>query len=110
MSEVSERVSVLEVKVENVEKALSKLSDSQKEHFETTLQIKERLDKQNGAIPHIQEDMRGLVDTQEKILSRLNKDSIRNANLSIRVKLLWSTLAIGVGSLLTHVVHHFLSK
>jgi hypothetical protein len=110
MSEMSERVSALEIKVENVEKSIQALSVNQKEHFELTLQIKERFDRQNGAIPHMQEDMSGLAEAQEKILSRMGKDSIRNANTSLKIKILWSLCALGVGSLITHLIHNLLLK
>ena len=105
MAELNERVSILEVKFENMEDTLKRLMNNHAEHFDTTLQIKERLDKQNGAIPHMSEDIRAMTLTQNKMFSRMNSDKIKSENLDVKFKILWAGLAIAAGAVLTHFIH-----
>lgn len=110
MAEISERVSILEVKFENMEESLQRLSVSQKEYLDITMEIKERLDRQNGAIPHMVDDIRGVLETQSKILGRLNKDSQKAEALSFKMKIVWSILALVAGGVVTHFAQILLTR
>ena len=93
-----------------MEESLERLSISQKEYLDVTMQIKERLDRQNGAIPHMVDDIKGVLETQAKILGRLNKDAQKAEALSFKMKILWSILALAAGGIATHFLQILLTR
>lgn len=108
MPELNERVSVLEVKIENMEETLKRLDINQKEHAEITLQIKERLDKQNGLIPHMAESVREIADSQKELMKQMNAEAVDDASAKVKLGILWALVgAIGMG-LLGYVLKGFL--
>jgi hypothetical protein len=79
--------------VENIEKTLEKLDINLSENYRVTLSIKERLDKQNGAIPHLVEDVKELKHGQTALFDAIVKNSISDTENKTRVKILWGILA-----------------
>jgi len=95
--EISARVSILEVKSENVEKTLEKLGANLSENYKVTIQIKERLDKQNGALPHLVDDVQDLKEVQSKMFNSLIQHVILDAENRTKLNILWGVIAtIGV--------------
>lgn len=100
MADLSERVSVIEVKIENMEEALQRLSRVQEEHQNITLQIKERLDKQNGIIPHMAEDIRNMSVRQEELIKGANEHAVSTAASKVKMGIMWALVsAFGMGVL-----------
>lgn len=98
MAELNERVSILEVKYDNMEDTLKRLDVSQKEHQEITLGIKEKLDKQNGIIPHMAESLRSMHELQNQIMNKMNSNAVGDAKTNIKLGILWAvSAAIGMG-------------
>jgi chromosome segregation ATPase len=93
--EIDKRVSVLEVEVENMEISLKKLDRNIENNGQITLQIKERLDKQNGAIPHLSEMVKNMAAQQEKMMSSLTSEKVRHAGMDAKVTALW-VLSAGI--------------
>ena len=87
------KVLVLEVRTENIEKTLEKLDINLSENYRATLQIKERLDKQNGAIPHLVEDVKELQKTQNILSDAFHKNVVSDTEQKTKLKILWGILA-----------------
>ena len=106
MSEITEldkRLSVLETKFESVNKLENKVDDT----THLILDIKERLDKMNGWIPHILEGMERLQEQQMKILQTCAVRSCgvvpekqENTEIGVKLKILWG----GVGVIATTIL------
>lgn len=100
MSDLNERVSIVEVKLENMDETLKRLHSNLESNTSLTLQIKERLDKQNGAIPHMAETMKLVLDEQKNLSSKLAEKAVDDAKASVKVKVMWGIiLALGGGFL-----------
>lgn len=97
-NEIDKRVSVLEVEFINMKNSLESLDEALLKNNELTLAIKERIDKQNGILPHMAESVRLMSTKQEKMMERLNENSINNAKYSTKLRVLWGILgAVGTG-------------
>lgn len=81
-SSLDKRISIIEVKYEVMREAIEKIDTNLEESYKITLQIKERLDKWNGSIPHMASDMKQLKENFEK---KGNDDK----ELSTKTKILW---------------------
>lgn len=90
MPEINERVSVLEVEFSNMKESLNKLSTALDKNSEVTFEIKERLDKQNGLIPHMAESVKAMSDRQEEMMDRLNEEAVHAASTKVKMKILWA--------------------
>lgn len=91
--ELIARIAIIEVKAENVEKTLEKMDMNLSENYRVTLQIKERLDKQNGAIPHLVEDVKELQKGQKELLDSVIKNTIADTESKTRLKILWRNIS-----------------
>lgn len=108
MPELNERVSILEVKFENMEEALKRLDVSLADNTGLTLQIKERIDKQNGLIPHMAESVKAMSEIQHQMMAKMNDEAVSEASTKVKVKILWAIVAaLGTG-LLGYVLKGFL--
>jgi hypothetical protein len=79
MPDVNIKVAVLESRLDAVEEIA-------KETHEMVFDIKSRLDKQNGLIPHMAEDVKALM-------SRFETNAISDAKSNTKLSILWSTLS-----------------
>ncbi len=95
--ELETRVAVLEVKSDVQSEKFDKIEESLKETHGMVFSIKERLDKQNGIIPHMAEDMK-VIKKHYEIVSKEQTDS------GIKLKILWGVLGALGGSLLSLVI------
>lgn len=108
MADLETRVAVLETEFNNMEEALKRLDVSQKEHQDITLQIKERLDKQNGLIPHMAESLKAVATVQNQMMTKMNEEAVRGAGTKVKLGIMWAVLsAIGMG-VLGYVLKGFL--
>jgi len=91
--ECNSRISVLEVKSEILEKTLDKMDANLTDNYRVTLQIKERLDKQNGALPHLVEDVKELQKNQLTLLESFTKNTISDTESKTRLHILWRNIS-----------------
>ena len=100
INDLHTRVSVLETRFDNMEDVLSRFEKGMNDHAQITLQIKERLDKQNGLMPHMSEDIKALIKQQSEVSERMTHNEIREASRSVKVKIVWAVMGIlGTGLL-----------
>jgi hypothetical protein len=104
LSDLDRRISVLEAEVENMEKAIMKVETLVSDNYEGTLSIKERLDKWNGSIPHLVEDVKELRVMQVQLLDAVNKKSIADAKASVKVSIMWAAAAAVLGAGFTMLI------
>lgn len=83
------RVVILETKTSSMEAKFEKMENRLEQTHELVLEIKERLDKQNGWIPHLQQDIKTLKDSQSQLNTILNKNGLEDKEQSTRVKVIW---------------------
>jgi plasmid maintenance system antidote protein VapI len=95
--ELDKRVSVLEVEFKNVKETVE-------ENRDLTLQIKERLDKQNGLIPHMADSVKSLVDVQQEMMKKLNANDIQDAKDGAKMKVLWAAAGTIGAAILGYVL------
>lgn len=86
------RLAVLEVKNEVQDERFSRMENSVKETYNMVFQVKERLDKQNGAIPHLVEDVKNLTTKQDLMFGILNKNSQEDYKTKVKISILWGIL------------------
>ena len=105
INDIDKRVSVLEIEYKNTREAFERLEKNVETHGDMTRQIKERLDKQNGLIPHMAESVKNLVQVQEDMMKKLNLNDIEDAKEGAKMKILW-----GVGGVIGAAVLGFVLK
>jgi hypothetical protein len=90
------RVVILETKTSSMESKFEKMENRLEQTHELVLEIKERLDKQNGWIPHLQQDIHALKESQIQLNTILNKNGVEDKEQSTRLKVIWGVMtAIG---------------
>jgi TolA-binding protein len=94
LTELDKRVAILETEFQNMEKRVAKMDDIVTENYQGTLAIKERLDKMNGTIPHLADDMKELKADQKELIASLNKNKIEDEKKGAKLNILWMA---GVG-------------
>jgi chromosome segregation ATPase len=102
-NELDKRVTILEVELKNMSTSLNKLDKIIEENTEITFQIKEKLDKQNGAIPHLSEMIKQIATRQEQIADKLNTSIVGTLMYKTKTKVMWGMLAV-IGISLTGIV------
>jgi uncharacterized protein YoxC len=105
--EITSRVSVLEVQMENTEKAIEKLDTTTSETYKATLSIKERLDKWNGTLPHILEAVKELQNSNKETNEKLTHNAIQDANTQSKTKVMWAIfgfLGTAIGGIILKLV------
>lgn len=100
MADLEVRVSVLETEISNMEETLKKLDSRLEDNHNLTYDIKSRLDKQNGLIPHMSEDIKTLLTHHESLKENQLK-------VGLRVKILWG-IVIALGSSITGLLFSLL--
>lgn len=104
MEEVETRVAVLEVRGEMQEEKLNKIEENLKDTHSMVFSIKERLDKQNGAIPHMAEK----IDEMSKVVYELkeNQSEIKKEQTKDGTKLhiIWGVAGTIGGAILSYVI------
>lgn len=88
-SSLDKRISILEVKFNAMEKTIEKINDKLEQSYDVSIQIKERLDKWNGTIPHMAEDMKSLKENQTNLSKALIKNEINDEQHSTKMKVVW---------------------
>lgn len=101
INDLDKRISILETEFENMDNTITKMEVTVNENFESTLAIKERLDKWNGSIPHLVEDVKVANGKMDKVLEALNANTLADAKNSAKIKILWAVLAAAASSMLT---------
>jgi uncharacterized coiled-coil protein SlyX len=106
---LDKRISILEVKQEAMNETIEKIDASIEESYKISLQIKERLDRWNGSIPHMAEDLKELKETQASLNKALVKSEHDDKENSTKTKILWgivTTIGGGLAGYLIKVLFH----
>lgn len=101
VNDLDKRISILETEFENMDNTITKMETTVSENYESTLAIKERLDKWNGSIPHLVEDVKVANGKMDKVLEALSANTVADAKNSVKIKVMWAILAAAASSLLT---------
>jgi len=94
------RVTVLETDLKHVEETEKELKEYCNEIYDVILETKTRLDKQNGILPHIYDQIQLLSSKQEKFEESFDKFIIKFEKTSFKAKILWG----GAGTILSSTV------
>lgn len=81
-----------------MEEGLKRLDSSITDNTGLTLQIKERLDKQNGLLPHMAESIKAMSNVQGQMMKQMNEEAVSEASTKVKLGILWAVCAaIGMG-------------
>jgi hemerythrin superfamily protein len=119
MADMHERMVAVEIKLENVEESLRRFETNLNSNTQATMQIKERLDKQNGAIPHMSEDIKTLMKVlsdhaeqeeldRKTIIDRLQKKSEEEVRNALKIKIMWAVVGFVCSGLGAYILNEIL--
>jgi peptidoglycan hydrolase CwlO-like protein len=102
------RIAVLEVEMQHIKE----------EHTNTRMwlssidgkvdDIRSRMDKQNGAIPHIQDDIKKFGESLEKLHNKTEQISTTASTTKFKTGILWAGLGMVSTAILTFLIQRFL--
>jgi len=101
------RVIVLESEMTHVKNAIDDLRETLEHNTEMTFHIKERLDKQNGAIPSIQENMKILLSEHRDLAKQVSDQATNQAKISVKTTILWAIVGVigtGIAGYLMNII------
>ncbi len=104
MEEIHTKIAVLEVKSEIHSEKLDKIEENLKDTHSMVFSIKERLDKQNGAIPHMAEKidvMSEVVHELKHSQSQLQKEQTKDGT---KLHIIWGIAGTIGGAVLSYVI------
>ncbi len=104
LNDLDKRISVLEAEVDNMERTIMKIEVVVSDNYDGTLSIKERLDKWNGSIPHLVEDVKELRVMQIQLLDAVNARSVADAKSSVKTNIMWAATAAVIGAAFTMLI------
>ena len=104
------RVIVLESEMSHVKDCLEDLSCQLQHNTEMTLHIKEKLDKQNGAIPGIQENVKLLLSEHRDLRKEVAKQTENQAKNGIKIKVLWGMAGVIATAIMSYVINLILAR
>jgi hypothetical protein len=107
------KVYTLEADQKYLNDKIEKIESTLESHVEVTYDIKERIDKWDGFMPHMVNTMNKLADNQEEIKNSITKRELNNSakttELTTKFKILWGILAF-LGVTFVGFVVHMLEK
>ncbi len=71
ISELDKRLAIQEIEFKNLKEVVDEVKTHSKETFELVSGLKERLDKQNGLLPHMAEDVSELTHRMDVLTNNL---------------------------------------
>jgi chromosome segregation ATPase len=104
INELDKRITVLESEFENMEKSIMKIDVAVSENKEATMAIKERLDKWNGSIPHLVEDVQEVKGLQIQLLDKISKNNVADEKREVKMKIVWAAFAALAGAILSYTI------
>jgi predicted nucleic acid-binding Zn-ribbon protein len=104
ISDLDKRISVLETEFENMEKTVMKVESVVHDNYEGTIAIKERLDKWNGSIPHLAEDVKEMKSTQTELVRLLSEKAISDTKQAIKINIMWAVGAAIIGAAFSYAI------
>lgn len=66
--------------------------------------IKSRLDKQNGAIPHMQSDISELTDLMKDMSTKQQDSRVANQEFKLKTGMMWSGLGFVIASIIGLII------
>jgi len=88
-SDLSARVSVTETKVTNIESDLVDQKEVLKDIAVKVDGVKERFDRMNGALPHIEETLTSIKEHLENVTEISHSQETKIVKNTLYIKLLW---------------------
>jgi len=103
LEKLDTRVAVLETETKVIKEDIKELKSYSNEIFNIVSSTKERLDKQNGAIPSISEKLNDLGIDQKLLSNNLDRFILLTEKNVFKSKIIWGVVG-GVGSGLLIVI------
>ena len=72
INDLDKRVAVIESEFKNLKENFEQMKDSSQETFKLVFSMKERIDKQNGLIPHMAEKVKEISERVDTMNENLN--------------------------------------
>ena len=94
LTDLDKRTAILEMELQNMKLAVEKIDTRLEDSLKATLEVKERLDRQNGAIPHMSETLKLILSEQKQISSQLAVNDIKDAGSQVKIKIMWGIIVI----------------
>ena len=110
INELDKRLVVAENDLKHMAAATEELKSTVNENYRLTLEIKERLDKQNGSIPHMSKGVESISSNLILLSKRMNDSEKRNISNTFKTKLMWGALIFITSALVTATIGYFVSS
>ena len=94
------RIAILEVETEYLKSSLNAHSLSLNHIEEKIDSIKERIDKQNGTLPHMVEGLKGVSDSVKKLDEKLNVLTLGAVETRIKAVTMWGIMLVVVSAII----------
>lgn len=87
----------IEIDTKHLEEKVDRIETNFESHIQVTYDIKERLDKMDGYMPHVVETLKCLAEDQkiikDSLMGRDLKEIEKNTEMRTKFKLLWKVAA-----------------
>jgi len=96
--EIDKRVTILETELPIIKENINDI-------YDVVYETKEKLDKQNGTIPFISEQIRELVEEHREFAKKIDDYIIKTERIDFKTKILWAA-----GGLISSSIIYFVLK
>lgn len=112
--ELDKRIAVLEVENDYAKEDRLELKKSFDQVYDLVYSIKEKLDRQNGIIPHISESIGILNEKHDTLSQTFNQYIVKNETKveknEIKLKVLWGIGTFLISGIVSLVIAYFAGK
>jgi len=96
---MSEKVLEIEKRLTILETELPIIKENINDIYDIVYDTKEHLDKQNGAIPHMTEQLKELVDEHHEFAHKIDNYIIKTEKIDLKTKIMWAMGGTGLSAL-----------
>jgi hypothetical protein len=90
LSNMETKVSVVETKVEYLHESIDDIKKSVEENKSIASDLRDLFFMQNGAIPHLAEEMKQVLSKLDSVTLENNRQNIETENARVKIKFLWT--------------------
>jgi len=107
---MSEKLLEVEKRLTTLETELPIIKENINDIYDVVYEIRDKIMKQNGVLPHISEQMKESATEHKKFVDKMNeyvlRDSIRTEKIDSKTKIMWAVGGLIFGSLLFFVMKY----
>ena len=106
--DIHARVAVLEVQMDNMKDSFESTTTQLKDIYNTVSHIKSKTDYQNGAIPHMQANLKTLTDKIDTVINSIFQnelaDTKEKTEIKTKVGIFWGAMGVVITALISIII------